>query len=102
MNQLFEQFDLLENEFKKLSEIHVPKDFENNESLAQQASEYMTQANDYLHKAFSETSYNENVLEAAMECYNRANKRVQFIISILHGELPTDDTVTYVSTESTQ
>lgn len=92
--QLYEQFDALEAEFKKLAEIEVPEEYISNEALAQQAYEYMSQANEYLHQSFTDTSYNQNVLDAALECYRRANKRVQFIITILHGEIPQDEGIT--------
>lgn len=94
IDQLFKQFDALEAQFKKLSEIDVPDEYISNKALGQQAYEYMVQANEYLHQSFTDTSYNQNVLDAALECYRRANKRVQFIITILHGEIPQDDGVT--------
>lgn len=94
IDQLFKQFDALEAQFKKLSEIEVPEEYISNKALGQQAYEYMVQANEYLHQSFTDTSYNQNVLDAALECYRRANKRVQFIITILHGEIPQDDGVT--------
>lgn len=95
IDSLFEQLDLLEKEFKYLSEISVPDDFSYNESLADEAYDYMVQANDYYHQSFTESSFNPYTLEAADECYKRANKRVQYIINILHGELPQDENVSY-------
>lgn len=95
ISQLFEQFDSLENEFKIMADINVPADFSYNESLADEAYDYMVQANEYLKQSFSDSSYNQYTLDAAMECYKRANKRVQYIISILHGELPSDENVSY-------
>lgn len=95
IESLFEQLDLLEAEFKVLSEVSVPEQFAYNESLADEAYDYMVQANDYYHQSFSETSFNPYTLEAADECYKRANKRVQYIINILHGELPKDDNISY-------
>lgn len=95
INGLLEQFDLLEAEFKTLSEIVVPADFSYNESLADDAYNYMVQANSYYHQAFQDDSYDEAYIEAADECYKRANKRIQYIINILHGELPQDETISY-------
>lgn len=94
IDELFKQFDALEAQFKKLSEIEVPEEYISNEALGQQAYEYMVQANEYLHQSFTDTSYNQNVLDAALECYRRANKRVQFIITILHGEIPQGEGIT--------
>lgn len=95
INELLHQFDLLEAEFKSLSEIAVPADFSYNESLADDAYSYMVQANEYYHQAFANDSYDETYLVAADECYKRANKRVQYIINILHGELPQDESISY-------
>lgn len=95
MDNLYTQFAALDKAYKELADIEVPEDFINNETLADQASEYMTQANEYLRQAFTETSYNQTVLDAAMECYKRANKRLQYIITILHGELPQGEDVQY-------
>lgn len=95
IDKLFDEFNKLEDEFKTLSEMSIPKEYAITESLTLEAYDYMVQANDYMHQSFSETSYNPYTLDAATECYKRANKRVQYIISILHGELPQDDNITY-------
>lgn len=95
IDQLFDEFNKLEEEFKTLSEMKIPEEYKITSTLATEAYDYMVQANDYMHQSFSETSYNPYTLEASMECYNRANKRVQYIISILHGQLPQDDNITY-------
>ncbi len=92
MNELYACFDDLDAEFKHMAELKVPTDlvyYESIKALAQEGSDYMSQANEYMHQAFSETDYRENVVEAAMECYRRANKRLQYIISLIHGVDPT-------------
>lgn len=92
MNELYACFDDLAAEFKHMAELKVPTDlvyYESIKALAQEGSDYMDQANEYLHQAYSETDYSENVVEAAMECYRRANKRLQYIISLIHGIDPT-------------
>ena len=100
INQLFDQFDVLDKEFASMAQLTVPtsgvpETFAYIPELSKSASEYMTQANGYLHDAFSESSYNEHTLEAAMECYKRANKRVQFIVTLLHGEYPKDESISF-------
>lgn len=100
MTDLLKEFDHMETFFKQLSELtvpteNVPETFVYIPDLAIQASDYMTQANDYMHQAFSESSYNENTFEVAMECYKRANKRIGYIITLLNGEYPQDETITY-------
>lgn len=95
LTELFDIFDKMEKSYKELADMEVPDDFSANKTLAVQASDYMTQANDYFHQSFTDTSYNEYTLEAAMECYKRANKRLGYMITILHGEIPEDENVTY-------
>lgn len=99
-SDLLKSFDKLEAEFTKLSELtvptqNVPQTFGYISELSKQASDYMTQANDYMKDAFQDSAYNENVYDAGMECYKRANKRVQFIVSLLHGEYPQDESISY-------
>ena len=91
---LFEIFDEMEVSYKELADLKVPDEFSANETLAKQASDYMAQANQYFHDSFTDTSYNEYTLEAAMECYKRANKRLGYMIDILHGKIPDDDSIT--------
>ena len=100
ISKLFEEFDTLDKEFATMASLTVPTEgvadtFVYIPELAKSASEYMTQANGYLHDSFSEGTYNEHTLDAAMECYKRANKRVQFIITLLHGEYPKDETISF-------
>ena len=73
----------------------VPETFAYISDLADEASSYMTQANEYLKQSFDDSSYNENTLKAALECYNRANKRAVYIVSLLNGELPKDENISY-------
>lgn len=100
INKLFEQFDTMDKAYASMAELTVPTEgvpetFVYIPELSKSASEYMTQANGYLHDSFAESSYNEHTLEAAMECYKRANKRVQFIITLLHGEYPKDESISF-------
>ena len=48
----------------------------------------MTTACQNYHKAYGNYSYNEYVADYAKENYSRAYKRVQIILSFLHGETP--------------
>lgn len=92
--EIFACLDQLEEQFKYLSEIEVPAEFKATESLADEAYEYMVQANQYFKASFGETSYNEYTYEAGLECYNRANKRLHYIVKLIHGEELTDENVT--------
>lgn len=98
MELLYESFADLESAYYTMAELTVPLEdapdtFVYIEPLADEAYDYMLQASEYMHDAYSDSSYNENVLEAAMECYKRASKRVLYIIDLLHGEIPSDENI---------
>ena len=54
----------------------------------------MTEAVKSYHEAYSNGSYNEYTAEYARQNYSRAYKRVQIIITFLHGEEPSDADLT--------
>lgn len=98
MELLYESFAKLEEAYYNMSQLTVPTEgapetFVYIESLADSAYDYMLQASDYMHDAYSESSYNESILEAALECYKRASKRVLYIIDLLHGNIPADEAI---------
>ena len=95
ISDLFALLEQLEEQFKNFAEIEVPEEYIVTESLADEAYDYMKEANEYFRQSFSENSYNEYTLEAAMECYARANKRMHYVIDIIHGKLPDDENITY-------
>ena len=82
--------DKLDSEFQEFAELDFPEEYDYLEELADESSEYMTEAVEHYHEAYSNNSYNEYLAEYAQENYSRAYKRVQIIISFLHGEEPTD------------
>lgn len=95
VDTLFSYLSEMEEQYKELSEIEVPEEYIATESLADEAYTYMQKANEYFTAAFDEEgTYNQSTYDAAIECYNRANKRVQYIIDLIHGELPDDANVT--------
>lgn len=91
--QLLDYLDKAEDEFKKLANISIPEEFSYIEELVQGASEDMTQAVAQFHEAFGPDSYNEYTFEYANEYYQRAYKRLTYIITLLHGEIPDDDDI---------
>ena len=100
LESLYTEFDKLIETYSDLAALTAPTEgapetFAYIDDLADQAYDYMVQADDYLNQSFDESSYNETTLNAALECYDRANKRVGYIIDLLHGELPQDETITY-------
>lgn len=86
--------DELDVSFQEFSALKIPDEFDYLEELAVQSGEYMTEAVALYHEAFSNDSYNEYTASYAVENYNRAFKRVKYIITFLHGETPEDEAVT--------
>ena len=89
-SELLANLDDLDLVFQNFAKLDFPEEFDYLENLAKESSEYMTEAVKSYHEAYSNDSYNEYIAEYARQNYSRAYKRVQIIISFLHGEEPTD------------
>lgn len=92
--ELLGYLDALEAEFNSLAELEVPEEFISVESLADEAAENMTQAVSLYHSLYESETFDTTIADAANEYYSRANIRLQYIISILHGEIPEGENVT--------
>lgn len=90
INELLGYLDELDAEFQDFAELDFPEEYDYLESLADEASDYMTEAVTNYHAAYSDNSYNEYTAEYAKENYSRAYKRIQVIIAFLHGDEPED------------
>lgn len=93
--RLLELLDGLDAEVAWMSTLEVPEQFAAVDSLADEASENMTQAVLLYHMLYEDEEYNENVKEAASEYYARANIRIKYIVMLLHGEIPEGEGVIY-------
>ncbi|MDE5590694.1 MAG: hypothetical protein K2J60_16400 [Acetatifactor sp.] len=82
-----DELDLL---FQSFANLDFPEEFDYLEATADEASQYMTTAVESYHEAYSNGSYNEYTADYAYGNYSRAYKRIQIIISFLHGETPDD------------
>ncbi len=87
-SELLTNLDKLDEEFMNFAELDFPEEFDYLETLADEASSYMTEAVESYHDVYSENAYNEYTAEYAKENYSRAYKRIQIIIAFLHGEDP--------------
>lgn len=99
LDELFVCLDKLDVLFASMAALEVPEDFSSVDTLADEASQNMTLAVENYHNAYSKESYNEYTAATADEYYSRANKRLQYIIDILHGKMPQGDDI--VITEET-
>ena len=87
-DELLGYLDQLDTSFQNFAELDFPTEFDYLESLADEASAYMTQAVESYHEAYSNGGYNQLTADYAKENYARAYKRIQIIITFLHGEQP--------------
>ena len=94
-DQLLSYMDQLQAEFTWMAELTVPDAFSAVDSLADEADENMQQAVALYHSAYETDVFDEPTAQAAREYYDRANIRIQYIISILHGEIPEGEGITY-------
>lgn len=92
--ELLAYLDELDLVFQTFAKLDFPEEFDYLEDLADESSECMTEAVKSYHEAFSNGSYNQYIAEYAKEYYSRAYKRVQIIITFLHGEEPDDADLT--------
>lgn len=83
--------DMLDDEFKKLSNLDFPTEYDDLEKLADEASEYMSEAVRSYHITY-EDEYTESMEEYANNNYSRAYKRVQYIVNVLNGTTTNETT----------
>lgn len=93
-DELLGYLDQLDTAFQDFADLDFPEEFDYLESLADEASEYMTTAVESYHDAYSNGGYIELTADYARENYARAYKRIQIIITFLHGEQPEDVNLT--------
>lgn len=93
--ELLGYLDAFAEDIQWMAELEVPEQFSAVESLADEADENMKEAVALFHAAYDGETYDEGSEQAALEYYNRTNIRIQYIITILHGEIPEGEGVTY-------
>lgn len=84
---LLSNLDILNDEFVKFSNIDFPEEYDYLEEIADEASDYMTEAVNAYHKTY-EDNYTSSMEEYARENYSRAYKRVHIILDVLNGKEP--------------
>lgn len=100
MVELLGYMDALKEDIAWMAQLEVPEQFSAAESLADEAAENMEQAVSLFHKACEGEKFDDATAQAAIEYYNRTNIRIQYIITILHGEIPEGEGVTYIEENS--
>ena len=79
VSDLLALLDSMDTSFAQMASLTVP---------AAEASENMSQAVSYYHQAFEGEEYDASLADVAKQYYDRANVRLQYIVSILHGDIP--------------
>ena len=98
IHELLSCLDEMETEFAKMGNLEVPQQFASVEELADDAAANLSKSVSLYHQAFDDAeAVNPQYAEAAREYYARAFKRVEYIGTILSGELPDDENVTVVT-----
>lgn len=97
-DELLDCLDRLDQSFKVLAQISIPEEFSYMKDLTAEASAYMSTAVESYHEAYSGNSFNEYTAEYAYENYERACKRVNVILKLLHGEKVEDEDVSIEQT----
>ena len=96
---LLADLDGMNAEFQKMASYQIPDEFSSLGDLATESASYMDQAVAAYHQAYDGT-YNKDSADLAVQYYERANNRVQYMIMILHGEVPSGEGIT-VTTQDT-
>lgn len=88
VGDLLALLDAMDTSFEQMASLEVPEGFPGVDVLADEASMYMKEAVSYYHLAYEGESFNANLEDVARQNYERANVRLQYIVSILHGDIP--------------
>jgi len=86
--ELLPLLDSLDKSFSQMASLEVPDGFPGVSDLATDASKYMTEAVSYYHQAYGGEEYDKTSADIAYQNYQFANKRLQYIVQILHGDIP--------------
>lgn len=92
--------DSLDKSFTQMASLEVPEEFPGVTELAQDAAKYMSEAVSYYHQAYENGEYDKTSADIAYQNYQIANKRLQYIIQILHGDIP-EEIFTYDDEDAT-
>lgn len=95
--ELLSLLDSMDTSFAQMAALEVPDGFPGVDELADDASAYMSEAVSYYHQAY-DGEYDAAFAEVAYQNYEQANIRFQYIVSIIHGNIP-EEIFTYDDTD---
>ena len=88
VSDLLTLLDSMDNSFAQMASLEVPEGFPGVSELAVDASMYMSEAVSYFHQAYEGESFDASLEDIARQNYKFANVRLQYISTILHGNIP--------------
>lgn len=95
--QLLENLDDLNTSFQDLAALDFPDEYDYLTNLATEAGEYMQLANENYHAAFEDSFFDSDAADIASQYYERAYKRIQYMITFMQGKTPDDENVQVVT-----
>ncbi len=98
VTELLALLDSMDTSFQQMASLEVPDCFPGVDELADDASMYMSEAVSYYHMAYEGGDFDASLEDAARQNYVIANTRLQYIVSILHGDIP-EEIFTYEDTD---
>ena len=87
VSELLALLDSMNISFEQMASLEVPDGFPGVDDLADEASAYMSEAVSYFHQAY-EGEFDASLENIARQNYERANVRIQYIVSIFQGDIP--------------
>ncbi len=88
VTELLSLLDSMDTSFQQMASLEVPEGFPGVAELAGEASMYMSEAVSYYHMAYGGEEFDASLEDVARQNYEFANVRFQYIVSILHGNIP--------------
>ena len=92
---LLYNLDNMDRAFTEMATYEIPEEFSMLGELPAEAAFYMSEAVKGYHLAY-DGDYDAEAEQKAKDLYDRANRRLQYIITILHGEIPEGEDVEFV------
>ncbi len=90
-DKLIGYINQMDDQFKALASLEFPEDFKYLEELADEASDYMTEAAVSYEKAYADNTFDQKMCDYAFKNYKRAYKRIQIMLIYLHGDEPSEE-----------
>lgn len=96
-SELLAQLDVLNTQFSEMSQKALPDEYDYLTNLATESGEYMNLAVENYHTAFESVPFDSDSAEIADQYYERANKRLNYMIIFMQGGTPDTDEISYTS-----